>query len=189
MPLYEFECPKCGAKDERVISLANFDTMKDTQKCDCGAKMKKLISTPMVIGTDTQLFLSKSDDGFGNDNAGRQAAKKKAAAAGVPTAGKTFVPGLCRRKVPYDPSAWVSDKAEVVAKAEKLGRCVEGSISHHTPVRDKDYARIEAPYRVSKETIMPEVQLDNRRKYGGKATKQQIDNLIQEKIEIHSGNG
>jgi hypothetical protein len=188
MPNYEFVCPKCDLYDDRYISLADFDKLRDKQFCACGAKMDKQISVPMVIGTDTQMFLSKTDDGFGGDDMSRKIAKQKAAAAGVSTVGKTFVPGLCRHKVPYDPGAWVNDKAEVVKKAEKLGRNVEGGIKHFTPVRDADYAKVEAPYRVSPKVVAPEVAATVKQRFGPKATKQQVAKVFEEKIALHSGN-
>ena len=143
---------------------------------------------PSVVGTDTQLFLSKSDDGFQNDTMGRRDAIAKARRAGVSTTGKTFVPGLCRRGVVYDPQAWVNDKAEVVKKAEKLGCNVVGSIQHTTPIRDEHIAATEAPYQVSRDVVAGDVAQAITERYGGTATAAQTENLFQEKVEKHSGN-
>ena len=143
---------------------------------------------PVVCGTDTQLFLSKSNDGFVGNDLGRKIALAKARQAGVSTAGKMFVPGLCPKGEMYSPKAWCGDKAEVVKKAEALGRNVEGSIQHFTPVRDKDYAKVEAPYRVAPKLVAEDVQEANQQRFGGKATKAQVQTLLEEKIDLHSGN-
>lgn len=186
MPIYEFKCEKCNAYDERLMPLSH---RNDRQFCAiCKSEIRRLISVPTILGTDTQLFLSRSDDGFGNDHESRKIAKAKADAAGVVTSGKTFVPGLCRRGVPFDPMAWVSDKSEVVKKAEKLGRNVVGSIQHKTPIRDEHIANLEKPYRVSRDAVKEEVAEAIEQRHGGTATAAQTDSLFEEMVDKHSGN-
>lgn len=188
MPLYSFECENCGTKDDRVIPLDRFDELVPRQHCEiCNGKMRKLISIPALRTTTT--FMAGSDDGFGNDNRGRKIALAKARKAGVNVSGKKFHPGLARRGIQYDPNAWYGSESEVRAKAEAKGCNLTGSITHTTGVRDSDYAKAEAPYRVSAATVAPEVELEVKRRHGGKATKEQVRKLYEEKIDLHSGNG
>lgn len=48
MPLYDYKCPTCGARFERMLKLAELD---QTQTCaHCGAAMNRQLSAPMVVG-------------------------------------------------------------------------------------------------------------------------------------------
>lgn len=48
MPLYDYKCPVCSARFERMLKIADLDSV---QKCShCGAAMNRQISAPMVVG-------------------------------------------------------------------------------------------------------------------------------------------
>lgn len=40
---YLFECNKCGKKQEREISMSEYDKEKNNQICKCGGKMRRVI--------------------------------------------------------------------------------------------------------------------------------------------------
>lgn len=40
---YTFRCKDCGAVCEKVIPIAQYDEVKDKQKCICGEKMERVI--------------------------------------------------------------------------------------------------------------------------------------------------
>lgn len=51
MPIYDYECPKCGAEFDRMLPISRYD---EPQTCDCGETAKKVIS---AVG-----FILKGDD-------------------------------------------------------------------------------------------------------------------------------
>ena len=46
MPLYEYKCPSCQARFERVLPLARY---AEPQTCSCGAVADKLLSAPAIF--------------------------------------------------------------------------------------------------------------------------------------------
>lgn len=58
MPLYDLRCKGCGAEDERVIALADFDR---AIPCDCGATMHRVIR-PLQIMADIQPYQAVGRD-------------------------------------------------------------------------------------------------------------------------------
>ena len=77
MPLYEYQCQKCGHRFERIQRFS--DAM--VKKCpDCGGKVEQLISAPAVqfkgSGWYVTDYAGKSDsDGKGDSN--KDSASKK----------------------------------------------------------------------------------------------------------------
>jgi len=59
MPLYEFECPKCGRRDEVVREM---DERNNEVLCTCGAQMKRVLSQPL-IGKESFQFQLKDSKG------------------------------------------------------------------------------------------------------------------------------
>ena len=45
MPLYEYECGKCGRRFEALVSLQR----ANAQRCECGGRCRRLISPPALI--------------------------------------------------------------------------------------------------------------------------------------------
>lgn len=50
MPIYTFECPKCGKVAERIYHI---DKCPKAVLCDCGKKAKKIITFGGGIRTDS----------------------------------------------------------------------------------------------------------------------------------------
>ena len=44
MPIYDFRCNKCGAKDEAMLPVSERDGMRF---CSCGSKLVRVISLPL----------------------------------------------------------------------------------------------------------------------------------------------
>ena len=188
MPLYEFSCPECGQRDERFISLAEFDEKVQSQQCvACGQRLRKVFSVPALVSDTGFMSGIASDDGFGKDERGRKMALEKAKAAGVSVAGKRFHPGLCRRGVMFDPQAWYGSRTEVKKKADALGRNVDGCVTHRTPVRDEFYKKAEAPYECSPDLVKEEVKREIKQKHNGQATPSQVRTITERQVAIHSG--
>lgn len=61
MPLYEFECKKCGERFDTFLRVAN---MNDPQTCSCGSEdVQRLISVPhQPLGTVDSQFRKEAED-------------------------------------------------------------------------------------------------------------------------------
>lgn len=44
MPLYEYQCPACGRRVEKIQPV----TAPETETCVCGGKMERLLSAPAI---------------------------------------------------------------------------------------------------------------------------------------------
>jgi len=185
MHLYTYYCPRCDVFLER---FATIETMH-LQECDvCGAHLEKRISVPARLNTDTDFMAGAgvASDGL-PDQQSRKIAYAKAKKAGVNISGKRWHPGLCRRGVTFDPEAWYGDRAEVIQKADRLGRCVEGSINHVSPIRDEHLAKAEAPYRPSASAVQPEVNREIQQEHGGRATREKRRELTEKYRDRYAG--
>lgn len=57
--MYRYKCPKCQAYIEREIRMADYDKVKDQQRCsNCGALLKRVIEFNGLI----------TSPGYGIDN-------------------------------------------------------------------------------------------------------------------------
>ena len=208
MPQYDFYCDTCRLKYTRYLSFAEFDTKRDTQRCQCcegtlvpamncptfiGRKKPGSAKRPRVrcveSGPGGFMANSTENDGFLN-NRQRQMAKAIARKAGVSTAGKKWFPQLTRDGHPMDPLAWCADSAEVAAKVQALGRSCTGAFEVKGVVKDEIYARAESQrdnYRVAPDLVQPEVNAEIKERLGGKATTNQRRELTEKYVEIHSG--
>jgi len=61
MPLYEYECTKCGKIFEDFTTLAKLDEKK---KCSCGATCKRIVSATSFILKGS----GWAKDGYSKDN-------------------------------------------------------------------------------------------------------------------------
>jgi len=187
MPLYGFKCKACNREEEKLIAWTRLDAVKNSQCCEeCGGRMKILVSVPN-LKTDTEFMAgSHNDDGLPGDWA-RGEAYGKAKAAGVNIQGKKFHPGLCRRGKSFDPEAWYGGRDEVIQKTEALGRCVEGTVNHVSPIRDKDLKAAEAPYRVAADIVAPKAQEIINNQHGGVVSAEKRTQIVEELRDKHSG--
>jgi len=153
MPLYPFTCNDCGADDDRIMSVAEYDERKRTQQCAVCKGMMRRVFTPVALKTDTQRGLfNGAEDGFGTDNRARQMFRRKCRAAGVPVHGRYF-PQLCRPGRPLDPFAQCSDTGDIKRKLQLLGKGCEGSINVKPP---EWIPEPEKPYRVADRLVEQE---------------------------------
>lgn len=186
MPIYPYKCPSCGQAEDRYFSLADYDNLRDKQQCPrCESIMKRII-TPPALKTTTR-FMAGSSDGL-SDDASRKIAYENARAAGINISGKKFHPGLCRRGVMFDPQAWYGNETEAIQKADRLGRNIEGSITHKTSARDSDLASLEEPYRVAPHIVKPYVDAEIEQEHGGKVTAKKRAEITAKHQDKHSGN-
>ena len=77
VPLYEYQCLGCGAKDERYVSLHKYVLLQTCNKC--GAEVKRLVSlfhstNPLMTSSD-----KKWDDKLFRDNKAYWAGERKKA--------------------------------------------------------------------------------------------------------------
>lgn len=63
MPIYEYRCPKCHKKTERILPISECDL---PQQCECGGMMTKLVSLPQpaifVVTNRDRLVNTLNDD-------------------------------------------------------------------------------------------------------------------------------
>jgi putative FmdB family regulatory protein len=68
MPLYEYECGKCGRRFEALVSVQR----ANTHRCECGGRCRRLISPPALIfkgsGFYTTDYARKGSGGDGDGN-------------------------------------------------------------------------------------------------------------------------
>lgn len=87
------------------------------------------------IGVVDDRFCSQSNDGF-SDDFSRRLCKANAAAAGIETAGKVYVPGLASKGkgVGRDPRAWTDGSRSEVKKFCEQNHCnAEGAVNFSGP--------------------------------------------------------
>lgn len=47
--MYKYICDKCHAYIEREIKMADYDKVKDQQRCsNCGSKLRRIIEAPSI---------------------------------------------------------------------------------------------------------------------------------------------
>ncbi len=70
MPIYEFECPKCGNSWEKYTS-------DNTDKCQCGKTVKKIMSKPAIHMGKAGSADGKSDSYWRNSDVIQERELKK----------------------------------------------------------------------------------------------------------------
>jgi putative FmdB family regulatory protein len=83
MPLYEYECKKCGHRFERIQKFS--DAM--VKKCpDCGGKVEQMISAPAVqfkgSGWYVTDYAKRSGSSASSDSDGKSDSNKESAESG-----------------------------------------------------------------------------------------------------------
>jgi putative FmdB family regulatory protein len=89
MPLYEYECKKCGHRFERIQKFS--DPM--VKKCpDCGGKVEQMISAPAVqfkgSGWYVTDYAKRSGPSSGSDSGGKSESAKESAESAESKDGK-----------------------------------------------------------------------------------------------------
>jgi len=150
------------------------------------------LATGYMIGiglqTDTA-FNAGRDDGFGDDDFKRKIARQRAHAAGVSTSGKTYYPGLCAPRTPYDPKAWIShdnSRAEIKRRCEELNYAAEGGVT--VKQREPETDPFEGPYRVADKLVQREVNAVVEREHDGQITPEKRADLVEATAERLAGN-
>jgi len=70
VPLYEYQCSKCGHRFERIQKFSD----PDPKKCpECGGKLKRLLHAPAVRFKGTGWYVTD----YGRKGAGGEAPKKE----------------------------------------------------------------------------------------------------------------
>jgi hypothetical protein len=202
MPQYLYHCDHCRTRETRIIPFAQFDAQKNEQFCaDCKRRLELQTFTtdtmPTFIGRQKpgsglkprsrgfdhgpNGFNRGSDDGFGNDNASRQMARKIAAKAGVGVAGARFHPGLAARGKMFDPNAWIRSDGEARAQAQRIGADLHGLIEfEHTP-HDSFYEANEESKRdrPSEDAVKFDVMREVKEQHGGNVTRKQAREITE----------
>ena len=95
-----------------------------------------------------------SDDGFGKDQRARRYARRRAAAAGVSTAGKRYEPQLADYL--GDPRAWIDGPDDIKRICRKRGWACDGAVSVAAP----KYVDVpdDKPYRVAEDLVQKHVR-------------------------------
>jgi putative FmdB family regulatory protein len=48
MPLYDFECPRCQTREERLLRPSQ---SSEPQRCEvCGGELRRMLSAPATVG-------------------------------------------------------------------------------------------------------------------------------------------
>jgi putative FmdB family regulatory protein len=89
MPLYEYECKKCGHRFERIQKFS--DPM--VKKCpDCGGKVEQMISAPAVqfkgSGWYVTDYAKRSGPSSGSESGGKSESNKESSEGGENKDGK-----------------------------------------------------------------------------------------------------
>lgn len=147
-----YKCWKC-----KLYRIRAEHDQQDQLTLKCPRCRVTLLQTRRAPGVQTDsTFMSGShvDDGWGNDNASRMAARAAARAAGVNPEGKKYLPGLAKKR--FDPAAWVSGKGDVIRRCKEEGWGCNGSVSVAAPTLDEPNP-LEKPYRVAPHLVEREV--------------------------------
>lgn len=98
------------------------------------------------LDTDTT-FMAGRGEGLQCDEASRKQAYAMARAAGVNPNGKTYCPGLAKKR--HDPEAWISSKGDVKRVCKSRGYNCEGSVNVKARATDVE----PEPYRVADDLV------------------------------------
>ncbi len=166
MPTYTYRCEACGHRTEGFHAARK----RLSLECDKCGKSPMTWQFPCPNLQTEKTFLANRDDGFANDNHSRQAAKAKARAAGVNTAGMVYCPSLCPLGERLSPKAWVSGKAE----AKRICR-QNNWYSEDLGVRPAKIDAEPEPYRVADDLVAEEVDSIVESQGGDVSPKERVE--------------
>lgn len=67
MPIYDYQCPKCGKVQERVASLEEYEIERRLVCRDCRLLMTRIVTAPAVIGKGTTRYNPNIEDSLTGD--------------------------------------------------------------------------------------------------------------------------
>lgn len=73
MPIYEYECQKCGAFFEQFAPMSE---CRDPKKCDCGGLGKRVITSPKQVMPDFEAFIDNTGTYIGGRSSYREHLKR-----------------------------------------------------------------------------------------------------------------
>lgn len=73
MPIYEYECGKCGAYFDRYAPMSE---CRDPKRCDCGGLGKRVITAPKHVMPDLEAFVDNTGTYIGGRASYREHLKK-----------------------------------------------------------------------------------------------------------------
>lgn len=166
--VFRYRCKSCKTKHQEIREKLEYKTRLCRK---CGRPMMETRVVYCGLQTDTT-FMAGSDDGFGNDNRTRMAARKHAAEMGINISGKRWCPGMVDSKGGdrLDPNAWIGSKSEAKRKcadkgwySEELGVTPDMSIPDKGPYKVCDeFVNEEIAERLGDETISQREMADLR---------------------------
>ncbi|HSC46400.1 MAG TPA: zinc ribbon domain-containing protein [Candidatus Acidoferrum sp.] len=107
MPLYEYQCAKCGKRTEKIEKLSG----PHLKKCPhCGGKVERMLTAPAIQ--------FKGSGWYVTDYAGKSSAKE----AGKAEAGKAEAPGSETKEASSGKETAAKDSGTKDAKEKKSGK-------------------------------------------------------------------
>lgn len=187
MPVYTFQCNDCQRSDDRFLRLADHASQKTRQKCECGGKMRQIVTVPTLAGLDSGpagFMRGRVENDGCADSFTRERVRKN---NGGSLGGGTFVPGLCRPGKQFDNFAVCHSRQEVIDKAKKLGVAVRGpGINVDPRISEAEIKAQEEPYAPSERAMTATIRDEALKRYGGKVPRKKYRELVEELKERHS---
>jgi putative FmdB family regulatory protein len=121
MPLYEYQCVKCGKKSEFI---QNFSDPHETKCPRCGGVLKKLLSSPAVQFKGSGFYATdygKSAGSKSEDSKGEKGEEKKSSSKGEEGSGGSEAKGAEAGENKGDSSKGKKDRDQGAAPAAPSG--------------------------------------------------------------------
>lgn len=132
MPIYTFTCDQCGADRELFASVAEYERVRDRQRCECGKTMRRQIKA-VNIQTDDTFFAGMGtllDQCNGNEKEVQRIVRAAKRQGYTPGANDFYIPTLAQR--PGDPDAFISQsggRSQIRSVCEARGISCEGMVN------------------------------------------------------------
>jgi len=140
MPLYEYQCRKCGHRFERIQKF----TDPPPKKClECGGKVDQLISSPAVHFKGSGFYATD----YGRKGSGTAGGADGTAKEGASPTGDDSSAGKAREKTDSSPSSSSEAGREVARRGDSERSRHQDS--ERTKSRDKEESRSKSPEKKS----------------------------------------